>query len=206
MSLNTNGFITKYIKATQKLLSLKNDFDSLTKELEPIYSEVNALRAKYKLPEKELQQSKLSSEMRDWAKYKEYYYFRCIIDGIYNLLKEYGWQYQYELFSHLRNFGIKCSFDEGFDMCYTEDICELTPSTAFSHEYYDTSEEYLIWSEFDTYDEIKMPLNLDIESILLEARAFLKDSVELYNKKEKDKEYETYLRLKEKYEGATNNE
>ena len=49
-------------------------------------------------------------------------------------------------------------------------------------------------------DLISIPTGLDIMTVLDSTEDFLKDSVRLYEEKESDEEYKTYLRLKEKYE------
>lgn len=201
--VNTNGFIGEWMHASDNLNALKKELADLSAELQPIYDELNALRTKYAVAEKEVKKVSLTTQIKDAKRRTEYYYFRSIIDGIYNLLKTYGWQHQHELFTHLRNFGIKCTFcDYDFEVYYVDDLCDLTPQNAyFGREYVDIDEEYLIYGEIDTCDEIKLPVGLNIEKVLNEAEAFLKDSVELMNKKEEDEEYKTYLRLKEKYEG-----
>ena len=50
------------------------------------------------------------------------------------------------------------------------------------------------------YDYISIPADLDIMFVLTETENFLKDSIKLYKQKEKDEEFELYLRLKKKYE------
>lgn len=59
---------------------------------------------------------------------------------------------------------------------------------------------FIVCREYDSCDEIKLPDCLNIEGVLSESEAFLVESTKLYNQKEKDEEFELYLRLKKKYE------
>lgn len=199
--INTNGFKAEYIKATEKVSVLEKEQTELDKELKPIYEELRKFKERYQLSKKESRKKTISTELRDWKNFREYYYFRYFVDGVYNILKKYGWQYTNEVFTFLKNnYSIQTFFEESFEFVYADGICDLTPTTTFSHRYKGVGEEYLAWDEWEPECEIKLPLDLDIEKVLTTAEIFLQGLIELNNKKEADEEYKTYLRLKEKFE------
>ena len=165
MSINTNGFITEYIKTVQNK-------EWLVKEEARLNNVIN------------------------------YYYFRSIIDGVYNLLKEYGWKYWEETFGFLKQqFNIEWYLSEGFDVFYCDYINCLNSTCVL--DVVGTHIQHYIRYIPPTYDDdfISTPTDLDIMTVLNATEDFLKDSVKLYEQKESDEEYKTYLRLKEKYEG-----
>jgi hypothetical protein len=138
---------------------------------------------------------------RDNTNVINYYYFRSMVDGIYNLLKEYGWKYTDETFNMLsQNFGFHYSMSEGFEIFYVNYITCLNP-TCVLDLVGDHTQHYIRYMP-QTYDDdlISIPTDLDIMFILTETEKFLKDSIKLYEQKEKDEEFELYLRLKKKYE------
>lgn len=200
MSINTNGFITEYVKAVQNK-------DWLVKEEKRLYERLTIPRQKIKAIEEEYGVNGLENKLkdvyvskRDNANVINYYYFRSIIDGVYNLLKEYGWKYTDETFGMLnQNFGFHYSMSEGFQVLYVDYITCLNP-TCVLDLVGDHTQHYIKYEE-DMYDYISIPTDLDIMFVLNETEKFLKDSVKLYEEKESDEEYKTYLRLKEKYEG-----
>lgn len=199
--INTNGFITEYIKSTQKILSLEKKLDAVEKELVPIYKEIEELKKKHNLNEKESDKRKISSELKINTRHKEYYYFRSIIDGIYNLLKEFGWKYRDDLFSFLgKSFDVSIYSEEDFGVFYVDYICDLTPENWFArHEFKDLDHQYLIYEEYEPTGVVKIPEDLDIEQTLVSAQNFLKDLHQSTLKKDSDAEYQEYLRLREKF-------
>ena len=199
--INTNGFKSEYIKATEKLAALKKGQAELDRELEPIYEELRKFKERYHISEKESRKKTISTEIRDWKNFREYYYFRYFVDGIYNIFKKYGWKHIAEVFNFLEdNYNIQTFFEESFEFVYHECICDLTPTTTFSHRYIGIDEEYLVWDEWEPECSIKMSVDLDIEKVLTTTEIFLQGLIELNTKKEADEEYKTYLRLKEKFE------
>ena len=87
--INTNGFIGEWMHASDKLKALEKELSDITAALEPAYAELNAIRTKYAVAEKEVKTVSLKSQIKDAKRIQDYYYFRSIIDGIYNLLKTY---------------------------------------------------------------------------------------------------------------------
>ena len=199
--INTNGFITEYIKSTQKILSLEKKLDAVERELVPIYKEIEEIMKKYNLNEKEHDQIKLRNGLLINTRHKEYYYFRSIIDGIYNLLKEFGWKYCSALFPFLeKSFDISIYSEEDFGVFYVDYICNLSPEYWFAkHELKDSDHRYLIYEEYESEGRVKIPVDLDIEQILVSAQNFLKDLHQLTLQKDSDAEYQEYLRLREKF-------
>ena len=98
-----------------------------------------------------------------------------------------------------QNFGFHYSMSEGFEIFYVDYITCLN-TTCVLDLVGDHTQHYIKYEE-DMYDYISIPTDLDIMFVLNETEYFLKDSVKLYEEKESDEEYKTYLRLKEKYEG-----
>ena len=200
MSINTNGFITEYVKAIQNKEWLIKEESRLNEALAIPRQKIKTIEEEYKVKDLENKLRDVFVSKRDTTNVINYYYFRSIIDGIYNLLKEYGWKYTDETFNMLnQNFGFHYSMSEGFEIFYVDYITCLNP-TCVLDLVGDHTQHYIKYEE-DMYDYISIPTDLDIMFVLTETEKFLKDSVKLYKEKESDEEYKTYLRLKEKYEG-----
>ena len=200
MSINTNGFITEYVKAIQNKEWLIKEESRLNEALAIPRQKIKTIEEEYKVKDLENKLRDVFVSKRDTTNVINYYYFRSIIDGIYNLLKEYGWKYTDETFNMLnQNFGFHYSMSEGFEIFYVDYITSLNP-TCVLDLVGDHTQHYIKYEE-DMYDYISIPTDLDIMFVLTETEKFLKDSVKLYKEKESDEEYKTYLRLKEKYEG-----
>ena len=200
MSINTNGFITEYVKAVQNKEWLNKEETRLNEALAIPRQKIKTIEEEYKVKDLENKLRDVFVSKRDTTNVINYYYFRSIIDGIYNLLKEYGWKYTDETFNMLnQNFGFHYSMSEGFEIFYVDYITCLNP-TCVLDLVGDHTQHYIKYEE-DMYDYISIPTDLDIMFVLTETEKFLKDSVKLYKEKESDEEYKTYLRLKEKYEG-----
>lgn len=199
--INTNGFIAKYIKAVQEQLYFEKEIEKLNETLIEPYEKIKEIEEKYNISALEKQRKDLLISIKDNKQVKTYYYFRSIIDGIYNLLKEYGWKYSSDLFCFLRDkYNIRCCFEYDFEEYYVNTICDFTPMKTFGLEYLDGQASFIVCYEYDTCDEIKLPENLSIDQVLTDSQALLKELVNLDKQKEKDEEFELYLRLKKKYE------
>ena len=200
MSINTNGFITEYVKAVQNKEWLVKEEARLNEALKIPNQKIKAIEEEYGVKDLENKLRDVFVSERDNTNVINYYYFRSIIDGIYNLLKEYGWKYTDETFSMLsQNFGFHYAMSDGFEIFYVDYITCLNPTCVL--DLVGTHTQHYIKYEEDMYDYISIPTDLDIMFVLTETEKFLKDSVKLYEEKESDEEYRTYLRLKEKYEG-----
>lgn len=200
MSINTNGFITEYVKAVQNKEWIVKEEKRLHETLSIPNQKIRAIEEEYGVKDLENKLKDVYISKRDNTNVINYYYFRSIIDGIYNLLKEYGWKYTDETFNMLsQNFGFHYSMTEGFEVFYVDYITCLNPTYVLDLVG-DHTQHYIKYEE-DMYDYISIPTDLDIMFVLNETEKFLKDSVKLYEEKESDEEYRTYLRLKEKYEG-----
>lgn len=200
--INTNGFITEYVKSVQNKDWLDKEEIRLNQELAIPNEKISVIMMEYGVRDLENKLKDVIISKRDNINVIRYYYFRSIIDGTYNLLKEYGWKYCSETFGFLnQTFGIHYSLSEGFEVFYVDYITCLNP-TCVLDLVGDHTQHYIRFSP-QTYDDdyISIPVGLDIMFVLNETEKFLKDSVKLYEQKESDEEYKTYLRLKEKYEG-----
>jgi hypothetical protein len=196
--IDTNGFLAKYLVVKDDLNTLEKEKNILEKDLEPYYKDLKMLEEKY--ADKKAKKRELIADILSSRNFSDYYYFRSIVDGIYNLLKNFGWKYSTELFNFLsKTFYIRTAFEAGFEVCYIDEICDLCPTDKFPHVLVDLDTECLNYEVYDPYNIIKIPLGLDIYKLLESAEVFLKESKELDAQKEQDKEYQEYLRLKEKY-------
>ena len=86
-------------------------------------------------------------------------------------------------------------------MQYRDYICELTTATYLQSEFVDLDFTYLVYRDIDCDICIKIPTDLNIEKTLIGIKNYAEAYVENVTKQEKDKEYQMYLKLKEKYEG-----
>lgn len=199
--INTNGFITEFVKAVQNKEWLIKEETRLLEALTIPRQKIKKIEEEYKVKDLENKLKDVYVSRRDTANVIRYYYFRSIIDGVYNLLKEYGWKYCDETFKYLRkSFDIISVFDDGFEIFYVDDITCLNANCVLDLLRISDSRNHLRYSN-DNDDEIKIPDDLDIMTVLNATEDFLKDNVKLHEEKEADEEYKTYLRLKEKYEG-----
>ena len=92
MSIDTNGFITKYMKAVQDRLHFEKEVEKLNETLIEPYEKIKEIEEKYNISALEKQRKDLLISIKDNNQVKTYYYFRSIIDGIYNLLYMEGLQ------------------------------------------------------------------------------------------------------------------
>lgn len=200
--INTNGFKNEYIDTCKEQLLLQSEYDEVSKGLSEYYVELEALNEKYRSSETKKKLTGIFTKIKDIDSRKEYFYFRSIVDGIYNLLKEYGWQFELNLFKHLKHmFAISSSFDEGFNTFYLEEICDMSTATVLHKRYMSGQRTTIIHEDDNGFNHIQIPEDCDIDLVLNEAESHLKVLKVLDDKKKQDEEYETYLRLKEKYEG-----
>lgn len=200
MSINTNGFITEYVKAVQNKDWLIKEQARLHEALAIPHKKIEEIEQEYGVKGLENKLEDVIISKRDNINVINYYYFRSIIDGVYNLLKEYGWKYTDVTFNMLsQNFGFHYLMSEGFEIFYVDYITCLNPTCVL--DLVGTHTQHYIKYEDDMCDYISIPTDLDIMFVLNETEKFLKDNVRLYEQRESDVEYQTYLRLKEKYEG-----
>lgn len=196
--INTNGFITEYVKAVQNKEWLAKEEVRLNQELAVPNEKISVIIMEYGVRDLENKLKDVIISKRDNTNVIRYYYFRSIIDGVYNLIKEYGWRYWEETFGFLKQqFDIEWYLSEGFEVFYVDYITCLNPTCVL-----DSVEHYVRFMPREWDDDfISIPIDLEIMTVLNATEEFLKDSVKLYEEKESDEEYQTYLRLKEKYEG-----
>ena len=200
--INTNGFITEYVKAVQNKEWLDKEEIRLNQELAIPNEKISVIMMEYGVRDLENKLKDVIISKRDNINVIRYYYFRSIIDGVYNLIKEYGWKYWEEAFGFLKQqFNIEWYLSEGFEVFYVDYITCLNPTCVL--DLVSNNTQHYIRYMPQTYDDdlISIPVGLDIMTVLNATEDFLKDSVKLYEEKESDEEYKTYLRLKEKYEG-----
>ena len=199
--MTKNAYIDEYNQVMKKIDYLKEQLDVINNSLIEPYEKIKEIEEKYGVKGLEQRRKELMIFIKDDGNYKTYFYFRAIIDGIYNLLKEYGWEYSSELFCFLRDkYNIRCCFEYGFEEYWVDIISAFSVTQTFGLEYFNDMTSFIVCREYDSCDEIKLPDCLNIEGVLSEAEAFLVESTKLFNQKEKDEEFELYLRLKKKYE------
>ena len=200
--INTNGFITEYVKAVQNKDWLIKEEARLHDALRIPNQKIKAIEEEYGVKDLENKLKDVFVSKRDNTNVIRYYYFRSIIDGIFNLIKEYGLKYCEETFGFLeQQFNFEWYLSEGFEVFYVDYITCLNPTCVL--DLIAAHNQHYIRYMPQLYDDdlISIPTDLDIMFVLNETEKFLKDSVKLYEQKESDEEYKTYLRLKEKYEG-----
>lgn len=197
--INTNGFITEYTKAVQNKEELEKELLRLNESLIIPRKKIKQIEEEYGVKDLEDKLKDVVVSKRDNINIINYYYFRSIIDGVYNLLKEYGWIYCVDTLIFLsQNFGWHYAMSDGFEIFYVDYITGLNPTCVL--DLVRTHTQHYIKYEEDMYDYISIPADLDIMFVLTETENFLKDRIKLYKQKEKDEELELYLRLKKKYE------
>lgn len=199
--MTKNAYIDEYNRVMKNIDYLKEQLDVINNSLIEPYEKIKEIEKEYGVNGLEQRRKELMISIKDDGNYKTYFYFRAIIDGIYNLLKEYGWKYSSELFCFLRDkYNIRCCFEYGFEEYWVDTISDFSVAQTFGLEYFNDMTSFIVCREYDSCDEIKLPDCLNIEGVLSESEAFLVESTKLYNQKEKDEEFELYLRLKKKYE------
>lgn len=204
MSINTNGFITKYIKTCNKNIKIETTLNEIAERLKIPNEEIKVIEEKYGVNELEKQRKDLLTEYNDNINFKTYYWFRSIVDGLYNLFEEYGWKYSTDAFILLRDkYHINYEMDEGFRMFYLDSIQGISPTTTLGKN---IRSEDIFDIYYEDYDGnwFKIPDNVDIEDCLITVQNLLKELTKKDLEKFESEEYMTYLRLKEKYEGKNN--
>jgi hypothetical protein len=202
MSLNTNGFLDKYTEEVKNQAWFETEEQRLHEALTIPHQKIRAIEEEYGVKDLENKLKDVYVSKRDNKHIREYYYFRAIIDGIYNIVKDCGWQYCNEILDYAqRHYGMKFYSEEPFDICYRDYICELTPATYLQTEFIDLDFTYVIYRDYDADVCIKIPIDLNIEKTLTGIKNYAEAYVEEVTNQEKDKEWQMYLKLKEKYEG-----
>lgn len=196
MSINTNGFISEYVKAVQDKEWLEKEELRLHEALTIPRQKIKAIEEEYRVKDLENKVKDVFVSKRDNTNVIRYYYFRSIIDGIYNLIKEYGLKYWEETFGFLeQQFNFEWYLSEGFEVFYVDYITCLNPTCVLDFVGTHT-QHYIRYMPHEWGDDfICIPTDLDIITVLNEVEKFLKDSVKLYEEKESDEEYKTYLRI-----------
>lgn len=199
--MTKNAYIDEYNRVIKNIDYLKEQVDVINNSLIEPYEKIKEIEEKYGVKGLEQSRKELMISIKDDVNYKTYFYFRAIIDGIYNLLKEYGWEYSSELFCFLRDkYNIRCCFEYGFEEYWVDTISAFSVTQTFGLEYFDDMTSFIVCREYDSCDEIKLPENLSIDQVLTDSQALLKELVKLDKQKERDEEFELYLHLKKKYE------
>ena len=202
MSLNTNGFLDKYTKEVENQAWLETEEKRLKESLKIPNEKIEAIMKEFGVRDLNNKLQDVIISKNDNKHIREYYYFRAIVDGIYNIVKDCGWQYCNEIINYAyRKYNIKFYAEDSFDVIYNECICELTSTTYLEPEFIDLDFTYLVYREYDVDMYIKIPIDLNIEKTLTGIKNYAEAYVEEVTNQEKDEEYQLYLRLKEKYEG-----
>ena len=202
MSLNTNGFLGNYKVTVENQMWLEAEEQRLKEALKIPNEKIEAIMEAFGVKDLQNKLNDVVYSKNDNKHIREYYYFRAIVDGIYNIVKECGWQYCREIIDYAeRQSGIKFYSEEPFDIVYRDYICELTTATYLQSEFVDLDFTYLIYRDYDADVCIKIPDDLNIEKTLIGIKNYAEAYIEDVTKQEEDKEYQMYLKLKEKYGG-----
>lgn len=202
MSINTNGFLIRYIEEVENQAWLETEEKRLNEALKIPTEKIEAIMEEFGVKDLTNKLQDVIISKNDNRHIREYYYFRAIVDGIYNIVKDCGWQYCTEILNYAqRYYGMKFYAEDSFDVIYNECICELTPTTYLEPEFIDLDFTYLVYKDCDDDICIKIPIDLNIEKTLTGIKNYAEVYVEEVTNQEKDKEYQLYLKLKEKYEG-----
>ena len=202
MSINTNGFLNEYNKELENQIWLQEEEQRLKEALKIPNEKIEAIMEAFGVKDLNNKLNDVLYTKKDNKHIIEYYYFRAIVDGIYNIVKDCGWQYCNEIINYAyRQYNIKFYAEDSFDVIYNECICELTPTTYLETEFIDLDFTYLVYREYDADVCIKIPIDLNIEKTLTGIKNYAEVYAEEVANQEKDKEYQLYLKLKEKYEG-----
>ena len=202
MSINTNGFLANYKVTIENQQWLETEHQRLKEALKIPNEKIEAIMEAFGVKDLENKLKDVYVSKKDNKHIMEYYYFRAIVDGIYNIVKDCGWQHCSEIINYAeRKCEIKFYSEEPFDICYRDYICELTPATYLETEFIDLDFTYVIYRDYDADVCIKVPIDLDIEKTLTGIKNYAEAYVEEVTNQEKDAEYQMYLKLKEKYEG-----
>lgn len=202
MNINTNGFLANYKVSVENQQWLDREEIRLQEALKIPNEKIDKIIKEYNVINLNNELKDVIISKNDNKHLKEYYYFRAIVDGIYNIIKDCDWQYCNEILDYAqRYYGLKFYAEESFDICYRDYICELTHTTCLQTEFIDLDFTYLVYKDFDADVCIKIPIDLDIEKTLIGIKNYAEIYVEEVTNQEKDAEYQMYLKLKEKYEG-----
>lgn len=199
--INTNGFITKYIESCSDKIKIEEELNDIDEKLKIPYEEIREIERKYGVDNLEKRRKDLLTDYRDNTNFRTYYWYRSIVDGVYNLLEEFSWSYSTRVLTFLTDkYHIHYEMDEGFRMFYLDSIQGTNPTTHLGKNI--RSEDIFdIYYEDCDHNWFKIPSDVDIDNCLSDVRDLLKELTKKDLKKLEDEEYKTYLRLKEKYEG-----
>jgi hypothetical protein len=202
--INTNGFITKYIESCKYIAEVEKEIEHIKGHLEKPYEEIEKIKVMYNVSFLEAKKKELAIRQKDVNNYKEYYWYRSIVDGLYNLLEKYGYKYVNKVWAFIIDkYHIAGEMDEGFRMFYLDSIQSLSPATTLSKNIRSEDIFDIYYENYDG-DWLGIPSNVDIEECLTKVEEYLIALAEENEKKTEDEEYATYLRLKEKYEVRNN--
>lgn len=202
MNINTNGFLDKYLEEVKNQAWIKTEEQRLQEALKIPNEKIDAIIEAFGVKDLNNKLNDVLYTKKDNKHITEYYYFRAIVDGIYNIVEDCGWEYCDEILKYAeRRNGIKFYSEECFQVSYLDYICSLTPATYLQSEFVDLDFTYLIYRDYDCDLCIKIPEGLNIENTLISIKQYAESYKEESIKQEKDSEYQMYLKLKEKYEG-----
>ena len=200
--INTNGFKQLLEQSLLEEQGIEFQKDNLQKLLSPFYEALEALKDKYNFDKLQSEVVDLNHRASVQESKTDYFRFRILIDGLYNLLAIYGHDYCGALFRWLKiNYAVDIyGAQNRFARLYNDDICLLDPEDGCTGRVYMAHELTGIRYASSDYDfSIEFPVVTDLDAVLLAAQDFLRQLTVENQKAKEEKEYEEYLRLKEKF-------
>lgn len=86
--MTKNAYIDEYNRVIKNIDYLKEELDVINNSLIEPYEKIKEIEEEYGVRGLEQRRKELMISFKDDENYKTYFYFRAIIDGIYNLLKK----------------------------------------------------------------------------------------------------------------------
>lgn len=200
--VNTNGFKRLLEQSLLEEHGIEQQKTKLQDLLTPFYKELGALKERYNFDKLQSEGVDLNHRASVQASITDYYRFRMLVDGLYNLLAIYGSDHYSNLFRWLKNnYAIYIyTSTNHFATLYNDDICHLSPDDGCTSRTYIANNTKAVWYASADYEfSVEFPIAIDLDNVLIASENFLEQLSAEKLKKNEEKEYQEYLRLKEKF-------
>ena len=199
--IDTNGFHSKLIASIVKEKELDHNKSEIDDYLSGYYEELSKLKEKYNFTEYSRKGVDLDHKKRQQQSISDYYRFRTMVDGLYNLFNKYGFQYYTSVINYLRvGHAVHVYNMDNFGMIYQDDVTDTTPEGGYTHRICLAHGLTGIRYSSSNYEfSVEFPVVLNLDEVLTDTEEFIIGLVEADEEANKDKEYQEYLRLKEKF-------
>jgi hypothetical protein len=199
--INTNGYEEKLLQSLKEETALEQQNADIQKILIPFYAAVGRLKEKYNFDKVQKDSVEIKHKISKQQSITDYYKFRMLIDGIVNLLMKYGYEYEDKLLRYLHiNHEINIYRIESLSYLFQDDVVETTPDGGYTSRIY-LHHQIMGIRYMSDHNEfsVEFPVQSEIKGILIFAENRLKEYIEQDKSKKEEKEYQEYLRLKEKF-------